>query len=62
MYLFRETAEKILYVMNQLPEHDAFYMEVTESGIGTLVTLEVDIIHKTLPGKFRVEVQGTENW
>jgi hypothetical protein len=63
MYLFRETAEKILYVMNHLPDHDAFYMEVdNSSAIGSKVTLEVDIIHNELPGRFRVEVQGTENW
>ena len=62
MYLLRETAEKILQVMNHLPDHDAFYMEVVESAIGSKVTLEVDIIHKGLPGRFRVEVQGTENW
>lgn len=48
--------------MNQLKDHDAFYMEIKETGIGSTVTLEVDIIHNTLPGKFRVEVQGTETW
>ena len=62
MYLLRETAEKILYVMNHLPDHDAFYMEIKKTGIGNTISLEVDIIHNELPGKFRVEVQGTENW
>lgn len=62
MYLLRETAEKILYVMNHLPDHDAFYMEIKQTGIGNTISLEVDIIHNELPGRFRVEVQGTENW
>ncbi len=62
MYLLRETAEKILYIMNHLPDHDAFYMEIKQTGIGNSIVLEVDIIHNELPGKFRVEVQVTENW
>jgi hypothetical protein len=62
MYLLRETAEKILYIMNHLPDHDAFYMEIKQNGISNSIVLEVDIIHNELPGRFRVEVQGTENW
>lgn len=63
MYLLRQTAEKILFVMNQLPDHDAFELKIDQSsGIGTTVTLAVDIVHKNIPGKFVIEVEGPENW
>jgi len=62
-YLLRSTAEKILYVMNQLPEHDAFLFDMnSSSGIGTTITLAVDIVHNNIPGKFVVEVEGSDNW
>lgn len=49
--------------MNQLPDHDAFLLNIdNSSGIGTTVTLAVDIVHNNIPGKFVVEVEGTENW
>lgn len=62
-YLMRSTAEKILFVMNQLPDHDAFLLNIdNSSGIGATVTLTVDIVHNNIPGKFVVEVEGTDNW
>ena len=62
-YLHRETAEKMLEVMNQFPEYDVFNLEIdNSSGIGSTVTLTVDIIHNNVAGKFTVEVEGSENW
>jgi len=62
-YLMRSTAEKILFVMNQLPDHDAFLLDINNSsGIGSTITLAVDIVHNNIPGKFVVEVEGSENW
>ena len=62
-YLMRSTAEKILFVMNQLPDHDAFLLDIdNSSGIGTTITLAVDIVHNNIPGKFVVEVEGSDNW
>jgi hypothetical protein len=59
----RSTAEKILFVMNQLPDHDAFLLNIdNSSGIGSTVTLAVDIVHNNIPGKFVIEVEGSENW
>ena len=59
----RSTAEKILFVMNQLPDHDAFLLDIdNSSGIGSTITLAVDIVHNNVPGKFVVEVEGCENW
>ena len=62
-YLMRSTAEKILFVMNQLPDHDAFLLDINNSsGIGSTITLAVDIVHNNIPGKFVVEVEGSDNW
>jgi hypothetical protein len=62
-YLMRSTAEKILFVMNQLPDHDAFLLDIdNSSGIGTTITLAVDIVHNNIPGKFVVGVEGSDNW
>jgi hypothetical protein len=59
----RSTAEKILFVMNQLPDHDAFLLDIdNSSGIGSTITLAVDIVHNNVPGKFVVEVEGSDNW
>ena len=63
MYLLRQTAEKILYIMNQLPDHDAFELKIdNKSGIGATITLAVDIVHLNIPGKFVIEVEGPESW
>jgi hypothetical protein len=62
-YLHRETAEKMLEVMNQFPDHEVFLLEVdNSSGIGSTVTLTVDIIYNNVAGKFAVEVEGIQNW
>lgn len=63
MYLLRQTAEKVLYVMNQFPDHDAFELKIdSSSGIGASITLAVDLVHNNIPGKFVMEVEGPENW
>ena len=49
--------------MNQFPEHDAFELKIDQSsGIGATITLAVDIVHNSIPGKFVIEVEGPENW
>jgi hypothetical protein len=62
-YILRRDAEKILYVMNHFPDHDAFFLNIdSSSGIGATITLTIDILHRDIPGKFVVEVAGPENW
>lgn len=62
-YITRESVQKILHVMNQFPDHDAFQVYVdNSSGIGSTVTLTIDIIHNNVAGKFTVEVEGPDNW
>ena len=49
--------------MNQLPDHDAFELKIdNKSGIGATITLAVDIVHDNIPGKFVIEVEGTNKW
>jgi len=62
-YITRQDAEAILSVMNQLPDHDAFLLEIDNlSGIGTSINLTTDIIHNGLAGKFTVEINTIDNW
>lgn len=62
-YILRSDVEKILQIMNQFPDHDAFLLDIdTSSGIGSAITLSVDIIHNNVPGKFTVNVTGPESW
>jgi hypothetical protein len=61
--ILRQTTEKILETMNKLPDHDAFELEIdNSSGIGTSVTLTVDILYNNLRGKFTTEVEGPQDW
>jgi hypothetical protein len=53
----------MLEVMNKFPDHDAFLLDIdTSSGIGTSITLTVDVIHNTVQGKFTIEIVGPESW
>jgi hypothetical protein len=62
-YILREQVIKVLEVMNTLPDHDAFLLDIdSSSGFGTTITLTVDIIHHGVPGKFTTVVTGQETW
>jgi hypothetical protein len=62
-YITRLDAEAILNVMNQLPDHDAFLLEIDNlSGIGSRISLTTDIIHNNLAGKFTVEIDTIDSW
>lgn len=62
-YITREDVKAVLNAMNQLPDHDVFLLEIdNSSGIGSTITLTIDIIHNNLPGKFTTEVAGVDNW
>lgn len=62
-YILREQVVKVLEVMNHFPDHDAFVLDIDAStGIGTTITLTMDIIHQGVAGKFQVEVSGSETW
>jgi hypothetical protein len=62
-YIHRETVQKILDVMDKFPDHDVFKLDVdNSSGIGSTITLTVDVLYNSCAGKFTVEVEGSENW
>jgi len=62
-YILRSDAKKLLEVMNHFPDHDAFLLNIdSSSGIGTTITLTIDIIYNSIPGKFTVELAGPESW
>ncbi len=62
-YILRQQVEQVLAVMNKFPDHDAFQLDIdSSSGIGTVITLTMDIIHNNVAGKFTVEVSGPETW
>jgi hypothetical protein len=62
-YLTRKDAESILDVMNKLSDHDVFLLEVdNSSGIGSTITLTVDINYNNLAGKFITEIGSIDNW
>jgi hypothetical protein len=62
-YITRQDALEILAVMNQLPDHDAFLLEIdNSSGIGSTITLTTDIIHNNVAGKFTVDIGSVDRW
>lgn len=62
-YITREDVQGILNTINQLPDHDVFLLEVdSSSGIGSTITITVDVIHNNLAGKFTTEVGSVDNW
>ena len=62
-YLTRKDAESILDVINKLSDHDVFLLEVdNSSGIGSTITLTVDINYNNLAGKFITEIGSIDNW
>ena len=62
-YITRKDAESILDAMNKLSDHDVFLLEVdSSSGIGSTITLTVDINYNNLAGKFITEIGSVDNW
>ena len=62
-YILREQAEKLLAIMDNFPDHDAFLLDIdSSSGIGTNINLTVDIIYNGVAGKFIMPVTGPESW
>jgi hypothetical protein len=62
-YILREQVEQVLAVMNHFADHDAFLVDIdSSSGIGTTITLSLNIIHQGVAGKFTVDVTGPDTW
>jgi hypothetical protein len=62
-YITRKLAKKIVDTMKEFPDHDVFLLEIdTSSGIGSTVSLTIDIMHNNIGGKFTTTVEDTDNW
>lgn len=49
--------------MAEFPDHDVFLLEVdNSSGIGTSVSLTIDIMHNNIGGKFTTIIEDNDNW
>jgi len=62
-YILKQDAETMLELMNKFPDHDAFLLSIdSTSGIGSTITLTIDVIVNDVAGKFTMEVTGSEAW
>ena len=63
MYLCRDEVQKILEVMDKFPEAKSFeLLQDGNTGIGSVTSLVVHTTINGLPGEFKTEISGVENW
>lgn len=62
-YILKQDVKTMLDLMEAFPDHDAFLVDIDSSnGIGTNITLTVDVIYNGVPGKFTMTVNSPESW
>ena len=63
MYITKQEIEKILAVMNEFPDAKNFKLEAdNSSGIGSILTLEMEMELKGRNAHVKVDISGVENW
>lgn len=63
MYITRKDVEKILAVMTEFDGAKSYLLEAdNSSGIGSILTLTMDMDINNHPAKVKVEISGVENW
>lgn len=63
MYITRKEVEKILAVMDEFPDARSYKLEAdSSSGIGSIVSLTMDMDVGTRPATVKVEIAGVETW
>ncbi len=63
MYITKKEIEKILAVMNEFDDARSYRLEADNaSGIGSILTLEMDMTIKDRPALVKVEIAGVEDW
>lgn len=63
MYITKDEVEKILMVMEEFPDARKYKLEDdNSSGIGSILTLTMDMEVAGRPAKVRVDISGVENW
>ena len=63
MYITKQDVERILAVMNDFPDAQNYFLERdNSSGIGTSVTLHMDMVLNNHDVTVKVEISGVEDW
>ena len=63
MYITRKNVEKILEVMNDFPDAKSYHLECEiGSGIGSVITLTMNMDIKNRNAQVKVEIAGVEDW
>lgn len=63
MYINKEEVQKILSVMEEFPDARSYKLEADNaSGIGSILTLTMDMDVNNRRAIVKVEISGVENW
>ena len=63
MYITKKEIEKILAVMEEFPDARSYRLAADgSSGIGSILTLTMDMDLNGRNAKVEVEIAGVENW
>ena len=63
MYITQEEVKKILAVMEEFPDARSYKLEAdNSSGIGSILTITMDMDINGRNALVRVDISGVENW
>ncbi len=63
MYITKQEVEKILAVMNEFDDARSYKLEAdNSSGIGSILSLTMDMDINNRPAMVKVDISGVENW
>lgn len=63
MYITKQDVEKILSIMEEFPDAKSYLLESdNSSGIGSIVTLTLDMKVKDRDALVKFEIAGVEDW
>lgn len=63
MYIKIDEVKKILNVMEEFPDARSYNLEAdNSSGIGSILTLTMDMDINGRPAKVKVDIAGVETW
>jgi hypothetical protein len=63
MYITKEEVKKILAVMEEFPDAKSYILKSdNSSGIGSILTITMDMVINGRNTMVRVDISGVENW
>jgi len=63
MYITKQEVEKILTVMEEFEDARSYKLEAdNSSGIGSILSLTMDLDINNRPVTVKVDISGVENW